>query len=733
MDKKRRLNLGIQWMLLCVLGLLASSPQVARAQLVVPILSDIVDCVANSNCEKAINPLCGAGLACDDNGVPQGFDPKSPCPPGFSCDERGVPSSFHPESIAKVLPGGAELIKGSKAVITYGKEQVIATIDGTTGGAVGQTLTVIHKFGGDTIAVLKKANGDIVATAEKAGRDVQWNVNKAWRDVDDQSKRTFDDIVDAGEAIERFRERQLKSDWQALSNASRRLNEGKAVDAMWGLAVEPAQASEKNAAQAAIENQHLNQAGAVLASYYGGPSGAAAYAAWITYRTTGDANLALRQGVITGMASYATGGNAAGASSSATNVTTQNALKEAMKRAALAGAAGGIAVAAQGGDEKDIENAFFKSAGNVLLQYGTQSLGAIDPKITKGIELAQCMENNDMKCITQSSAVRDILSGSAEWAKGAEFADCVTKQDWDCIVKSNYGQQALTSRAKLSDAAEVARCINARDLGCLRNTKTGVQSMQAVGRMADQIQVARCIQNKDASCLNSTELVRNAKEIAQVARDAKTQIECISARDWDCYSKKQIERKPSGMAAVALSVSVDGAPILIDQFSNRSGEAGKWVGESTEAINSRIESERISLSKLPDSQLIALGRSPVDGRHWVLSTTLGSSDRVAEGVPSVVLTQVDGEPPFSFQARYTPAPKRGQSGEGNYVCTGGRTVAISTRRNGATGCISLSERLGDFAPQVIARYDHNPNACAAKVVRVIREDLGRKGISCKPA
>ena len=148
----------------------------------------------------------------------------------------------------------------------------------------------LQQVGGDTIATAQKAGGDTVRTFVKAGKDATATYVKAWKDTAEQTKKSFQDTVDAGKAATNYTINQVKAYETALNSAEKRLREGKVVDSMWGLAVEPLQASEANFAKATQESTLIATAAASAAAVYGGPGGAAAYAAWSTYRATGNAD-----------------------------------------------------------------------------------------------------------------------------------------------------------------------------------------------------------------------------------------------------------------------------------------------------------------------------------------------------------------------------------------------------------------------------------------------------------
>jgi hypothetical protein len=178
----------------------------------------------------------------------------------------------------------------------------------------------------DTVNTGKKAVDDIIRNAHKGVDDVVWNYVKG-----------VNDIVDAGKAAGRFIEHQVQGTKDSLSDAERRVREGKIVDAAWHLWTDPYKTQEEGAAKAAQESQLINAAGQAAASFYGGPAGAAAYAAWYTYRTTNDLDMALRVGIITGVT------NAGYANAAAMPAGT---VGEVARKALVTGAMGGVAVAA---------------------------------------------------------------------------------------------------------------------------------------------------------------------------------------------------------------------------------------------------------------------------------------------------------------------------------------------------------------------------------------------------
>jgi hypothetical protein len=234
---------------------------------------------------------CGDGVVGGTRIDPSAVNPASPL-------VKALPLPPQVKHVHDEFEEGATNVQ--KAVEQTGNDFIeVATKAG------GDTLITLAKASGDTITTLRNAGNDTVTTVEKAGSDVVATYEKGWRDTAELTKRSFNDVVDAGKAVARFAEAQAKGHVIELNNAARRAREGKVIDALWGAAIEPAQSSEKNFAKAVQESTVLNAAAQAAATAYGGPAGAAAYAAWYTYRATGDANLALKAGAFSIVTSYA--------------------------------------------------------------------------------------------------------------------------------------------------------------------------------------------------------------------------------------------------------------------------------------------------------------------------------------------------------------------------------------------------------------------------------------------
>jgi hypothetical protein len=283
---------------------------------------------------------------------------------------------------------GATAKKGAEDAANTGRKAIDDA--GKTGQkAIDDTVRAGEKAGQDTVNAGKKAVSDTVNSGKEAIDHILSNAQKAVDDVVWNAVKGANDIVDAGKAAGRYVEHQARGAKESLSDAERRVREGKIVDAAWHLWTDHYKNQEEGAAKAAQESELINAAGTAAASFYGGPAGAAAYAAWYTYRATNDLEMALRVGVITGVTS-------AGYANAAAMPT--GSIGEVAKKAIVTGAMGGVAVAAGGGDDAAVRDAFLKSGGMVVVQsrqsYVTKKY--VDPAVARTD--AYCMSAIGYKC-----------------------------------------------------------------------------------------------------------------------------------------------------------------------------------------------------------------------------------------------------------------------------------------------------------------------------------------------
>lgn len=340
----------------------------------------------------------------------------------YPCDNNHYEQCYRVCVLPRPFVGGcAQEAKDCKCLpkIDTKLESLGQNIITTIRKANGDTITTLQKAGRDTITTVVKAGGDSIDTFVQAGKDATATYVKAWRDTSEQTKRSFQDTVDAASAVANYTANQVRSYESTLRNAEKRLREGKVIDAMWGLGVEPLQATDANFAKATQESKVIAAAASSAAAVYAGPGGAAAYAAWATYRATGDADQALRAGFLA--AATAQAGSAVSSMPSGT-------LGEVVKKSAVAGAAGGIAVAAAGGDEQAIKEGFLKSAGAVLVQTGNEKAKAFSPKAKDAWDTVQCISARDVDCVSSRTWARDAKGRILKDAQGKPRVD-TTKLD----------------------------------------------------------------------------------------------------------------------------------------------------------------------------------------------------------------------------------------------------------------------------------------------------------------
>lgn len=338
------------------------------------------------------------------------------------------------EAAAKANEEATKAAKGVNAGVTEG----LANVNKQVTGAAAAANTFVTE--------------GLKTTAEQAKRlprDIAWNTEKAVRDTAAEGERTARGLVDAAEAIGGYLDNQLRSTGQALTNAEKRLREGKVVDALWHVATEPLQAASKNAAIAAQQSAYLNGIAQVAATAYAGPQGAAAYAAWLTFEQTGSAEAALKAGVLT----YAT----SLAFQTAGTIETKT-LSDVARKAAITASIGGMAIAAAGGNEQAIREGFLRSGAMVLVQDGYKRyLGSdLDARASRGE--AYCMSAIGESCSPPEAAyVKDANGQIMRDSQGLPIID-MSKVDprvphvgkWSGPTSANWSQERSSFMTSVS-------------------------------------------------------------------------------------------------------------------------------------------------------------------------------------------------------------------------------------------------------------------------------------------
>ena len=223
---------------------------------------------------------------------------------------------------------------------------------------------------------LEHGSNNLMRESERFVRNLGLNLEKAVQDTGAEFKRLGDNVGIMIVAASGFLENQVRSVGKNLSVAERRVREGKIVDALWHIATDEFKSAEDNAAKAFADSPLLTSIASSVVSIYGAPYGGAVFAAWLTYKTTGNLEAALKAAVIT----YAT---------QVANATAQN-IREVeidglVKATLMTSAVGAAAIAAGGGTEQDIMNGFLKGAAlsicsNAYKEMTTKEIEGRSPK-----------------------------------------------------------------------------------------------------------------------------------------------------------------------------------------------------------------------------------------------------------------------------------------------------------------------------------------------------------------
>ncbi|TAY69174.1 hypothetical protein [Rhizobium leguminosarum] len=259
----------------------------------------------------------------------------------------------------------------------------------------------IIKNGGNIIGkgITEIGNGikDVTKEGEKTIKKTFKEIGNAAEDIRIlvEEGKCGGDICVALTATADFVEASIQDTGKAVEDAGKRLSEGKPLDAMWHLSIAPYDIQQENAAKAAMKSSVLRAVGQAAATAYGGPQGAAAYAAWLTYHQTGgNLELALKAGAIAGATSYAM--SAISKDVEFVDVAKDIKVDEILQRAVMTGAISGTAVALSGGDEEQIKQAFTAGALTSVIRDGYKELtkSNLEDNMKASTGAAYCLKAN---------------------------------------------------------------------------------------------------------------------------------------------------------------------------------------------------------------------------------------------------------------------------------------------------------------------------------------------------
>ena len=81
---------------------------------------------------------------------------------------------------------------------------------------------------------------------------------------------------------------------------------------------------------------------------------------------------------------------------------------QVIKKAAVTGAVGGVAVAAAGGDEAAVRDAFLRSGSAVLVQGASARLQAYSPGAGDALQTVQCISGRSVDCLSSTNYTKDL-------------------------------------------------------------------------------------------------------------------------------------------------------------------------------------------------------------------------------------------------------------------------------------------------------------------------------------
>lgn len=289
------------------------------------------------------------------------------------------------EAVAKAAQQAASVpgnVVSSTVVVGQQTADVVGNVAAATSGAAKDAAVATDVMVGQTANVVQ----NVAKAGEVAVQQVGATLNQGVRDVVAEAGRIPGHAVDVSNAAVAYLASIKNSAVTSVNDFTRRVNEGKIMDALFHAALAPLKADEEAAFSATQESGWVNAAGAVAASAYGGPGGSAAYAAWQTYRlSNGNMEYAIRAGLIAGLTNAASG---------AVNSMEPNLVRNVL----IGGAIGGAAMAASGADEKAIIDGIILGGGMVLVQDAYKSYVGhkLDP--TAPTEPPYCMNLADASC-----------------------------------------------------------------------------------------------------------------------------------------------------------------------------------------------------------------------------------------------------------------------------------------------------------------------------------------------
>lgn len=349
------------------------------------------------------------------------------------------------------------------ATMRFSRGLLLISMLGLASDANAQRIRIAIKK--PRIVVGSKPLKPLADAVAKGVNDIGKTVGKAGTDTWAETTRTGVHLVEAGAALVQFVEAQATGTVKVVSDSERRIREGKFADALFHAAYDPWVVQQEAAFDATQQSPLLSTLGGIAASS-GGPGGTAAYAAWQAYRTTnGNAELAVRAGIIAGLTHTASAG-----------VARMDA--GAARKAVMAGAIGGMAVAASGGDRVAVEQGFLWAGGMVLVQDGYRSMTGHPLDARPSTEPPLCISSTD---VTGCEALRTAYVRDTQ---GKVVRDATGNPKVDMSKLPRNAQHVGVQNDGVNPDARVASWKN--DNSVVMRAVSQVPGMNAMGLFHDQ-------------------------------------------------------------------------------------------------------------------------------------------------------------------------------------------------------------------------------------------------------
>lgn len=429
---------------------------------------------------------------------------------------------------------------GSKIITGVTEEGVHLTSEAWQSGT--RRLTEITNEGTAKVTEVAKGVTKVVVYLSDAAENARKETELALKKTEKLTSDAIKEATGVAKTLKRYEERQLGGYGDTLSSLERRVKDGKLMDAVWHGAVDPLRGTSKNAAISTQENKYVAIAGAIAASTYGGPAGAAAYASWSTYEATKDPALAMKVGLISGVCTSLNSGVAEMPAVTKTDI--------ALKACAVA-ANKGVEVATRGGSSDEVKKAMFESMLTSAATATSTSVASLkeSDKLTEKA-FASAAEAGAKALVNKQpldSAVKSALLGA--------ISQSICE---DLMVATKSKDMATTSEKKLVDLYRVILTGSIEGLGTAALGGDPDEALKSIVDKAGKIVVQ-----------DSIDLAKEAlSEALKANSDLRAlQIEDEELRDdllgWSRDAKQQFRNLQKANVAGFLELSGIGNPLEV--------------------------------------------------------------------------------------------------------------------------------------------------------------------------